>query len=169
MTKRLGQHDVSSICRLLWIFVSRRQEVLQLREIAFAVPRTSQPVQFVHCLVAMYPSSLCVSLRPKYFYVSMLLESYLVQILVSRIAIFPNESYYNDGISWLTDFRDTVLTLGFKTNIQHLTIQPIRKTTICTIQWFKYWYISLPQIALFPKFLPIKIGLFKYISVVYFY
>lgn len=103
VTKRLGQHDVSSTCRLLWIFVSRRQEVLQLREIAFAVSRTSQPVQFVHSLVAMYPSSLCVSVRPKYLYVSVLLESCSVKILIFQITVFPNEFYYNDGNHILID------------------------------------------------------------------
>jgi hypothetical protein len=97
VTKRVGQHNVSSTCRLFWIFVSRRQEVLQLREIAFAVSRTSQLVQYVHFLVAIYPSSLCISLRPKYLCVSILLESYSVQILISRITIFPIESYYSDG------------------------------------------------------------------------
>jgi hypothetical protein len=69
----------------------------------------------------------------------------------------------------LSDFRNTLLTFGLKTNIQHLTIQPIHKTMNCTIEWFKYWYISLLQIALFPKFLSIKIALFQYVSFVYFY
>ena len=113
MTKRVGQHDVSSTCRLFWIFVSRRQEVLQLREIAFAVSRTSQLARFVHSLVAIYPSSLCVSLRPKYLCVSILLESYSVQILTSRITIFPIESHYDDGnhilINWLQKYFTDVL------------------------------------------------------------
>jgi len=34
----------------------------------------------------------------------------------------------------LTDFRNTLLTFGFKINTPHLTIQPVRKTKICTIQ-----------------------------------
>jgi hypothetical protein len=140
VTKRVGQHDVSSTCRLFWILVSRRQEVLQLRKIAVAVSRTSRIVQYVHFLVAIYPSFLCVSLGPKYLYVSILLESYSVQILIYRITIFSDESYYNDGnhilINWLQKyFTDDLFQ---HKNIQHLTIQPIRKTMICTIQWFKY-------------------------------
>ena len=170
MTKRLGQHDVSSTCRLLWIFVSRRQEVLQLREIAFAVSRTSQPVQFVHFLVAMYTSSLCVSVRPNYLYVSTLLESYSVKILISRFTIFPNESFYNDGnhilINWLQKY---FIDVRFQNKYPVHYHSKNSQTMICTIQWFKNWYISLLQIALFSKFLPIKIGLFKYISFVYYY
>jgi hypothetical protein len=114
VTKR-RQYDVSSTCRLLWIFVSRRQEVLQLREIRFTVSRTSQPVQFVDPLVPMSPSSPCDSLRPEYFYVNVVPEyfyvsvvpeyfyvnvvpeSYPVQIPISWITFLPNESWYNNG------------------------------------------------------------------------
>lgn len=125
---------------------------------------------FVHSRVGMQSSSPCVSLTPKYLYVSILLESYSVQILISRITIFPIESCSNDGnhipINWLqkyfTDlrFQNRYLAHYHSTNLQNYDLH---HTVIYIL------IISLPQIALFPKFLPIKIGLFKYISFVHFY
>jgi len=60
----------------------------------------------------------------------------------------------------LTEFRNTFVTFGFKTSIRILNIQSVRKTVIYTIHWFKYRF-NLPQIALLPKFLSIKIGLLR--------